>query len=181
MPTHGHPRRRNVIATTRLDLHPLTLPLIEAVLAGDLVRTQRHAPYPVDATTFADDGHVLGLRRTQLLADPSEEPWLYRTAVLRQTGRVVGRIGFHAPPDEAGTVEIGYAVAEPERGRGYAVEMTEGLLTWGRRRGARRCLASVRPDNAPSLAIVARLGFVRTGQQIDEVDGLEWVFTKRLA
>ena len=25
--------------------------------------------------------------------------------------------------------------------------------------------------------MLARLGFVRTGEQVDELDGLEWVFT----
>lgn len=172
--------RAEVLTTARLDLHPLTLALIEAVLDGNLLEAQRLAPYPVDATTFAGDEHVLGLRRAQLLADPGEAPWLYRAAVLRTSGRVVGRVGFHAPPDAAGTVEIGYSVSEPQRGRGFATEMTQALLAWGHRRGASRVLASVRPDNAASLAIVAKLGFRRIGEQMDEIDGLEWVFTKEL-
>ncbi len=31
------------------------------------------------------------------------------------------------------------------------------------------------PNNGPSLATIARLGFVRIGERIDEIDGLEWV------
>jgi RimJ/RimL family protein N-acetyltransferase len=53
-------------------------------------------------------------------------------------------------------------------------------MRWGAGEGARACLASVRPDNAPSLAIIRRLGFVRTGEQLDEIDGLEWIFTLSL-
>jgi RimJ/RimL family protein N-acetyltransferase len=34
----------------------------------------------------------------------------------------------------------------------------------------------VAPDNEPSLAIIRKLGFVRTGEHIDEEDGLEHVF-----
>jgi [ribosomal protein S5]-alanine N-acetyltransferase len=37
-------------------------------------------------------------------------------------------------------------------------------------------LASVAPDNAASLALVAQAGFVRIGEQWDDEDGLEWVF-----
>ena len=42
--------------------------------------------------------------------------------------------------------------------------------------GATAFLLSISPDNAASLAIAAKLGFTRIGEQMDEVDGLEWVF-----
>jgi ribosomal-protein-alanine N-acetyltransferase len=84
------------------------------------------------------------------------------------------------PPDADGTVEIGYRVAPAYRRQGLAVELAAGLIAWGGRHGAHWCLASVRPDNVASLRTVARLGFVRTGEQVDEVDGLEWVFTLEL-
>jgi ribosomal-protein-alanine N-acetyltransferase len=89
---------------------------------------------------------------------------------------VVGRVGFHAPPDERKAVEIGYSVAPSYRLQGLATEMAIGLIRWGASQGAATCIASVRPDNAPSLAIIDRLGFVRTGEQMDDIDGLEWVF-----
>jgi ribosomal-protein-alanine N-acetyltransferase len=84
------------------------------------------------------------------------------------------------PPDADGTVEIGYRVAPAYRRQGLALELAAGLIAWGARHGTQRCLASVRPDNVASLRTVARLGFVRTGEQVDEVDGLEWVFTLEL-
>jgi hypothetical protein len=34
---------------------------------------------------------------------------------------------------------------------------------------------SIRPDNVPSQAVAAQLGFVRGGSHVDEVDGLEQV------
>jgi len=169
-----------ILHTERLDLHPLPLPLIEAVLAGDLARARQLAPFPLDEETFSGDGYVLALRRDQLRADPSELPWLYRAAVLRETGQVVARAGFHAPPDADGAVEIGYSVQPAWQGRGLATEMATGLLDWARRSGAARCLGSTAPDNAASQAVLAKLGFVRTGEQMDEIDGLELVFTLEL-
>jgi [ribosomal protein S5]-alanine N-acetyltransferase len=164
------------VSTPRLDLLSLSPALVSALVRKDLDAARVLAPFPIEDDTFAADDHVLGRRHEQLTKDPSEEPWLYRAAVLRDTGRVVGRVGFHAPPDENRAVEIGYSVQPKYRGQGLATEMAIGLIRWGAAQGATTCIASVRPDNAPSLAIISRLGFVRTGEQMDDIDGLEWVF-----
>ena len=169
-----------IVTTRRLDLHPLPLQVIDAVLEGDLSRARELVPYDVDETTFAEDGYVLRLRQAQLRADPAELPWLYRAAVLRGTRQVVARGGFHAPPDAEGSVEIGYRVRPEHRRQGLATELAAGLIGWAREHGAVRCLASTAPDNLASQAVLARLGFVRTGEAMDEVDGLEWVFTLAL-
>jgi RimJ/RimL family protein N-acetyltransferase len=76
-----------------------------------------------------------------------------------------------------GRVEIGYDVVAGRRRRGYAREAIVGLAAWAFTTGrARVCVASVSPDNAPSLALVDSLGFRQVGEQIDEIDGLELVF-----
>ena len=169
-----------ILSTPRLDLHPLPLPLIDALLAGDLGTAGALAPFPVEPHTFEGDEYVLGLRQAQRRAVPSELPWLYRAAVLRDTGEVVARCGFHAPPDADGMVELGYRVQPPWRRQGLATELATGMLAWAGEQGARRCVASTTPDNVASQAVLARLGFVRTGEWMDEVDGLEWVYTLEL-
>ena len=163
-----------IVRTPRFDLVPVELPVLEALLDGDVARAREVAPFALDATTFAGDDHVMRLRRDQLRADPSELPWLLRAVVDRESGRVVGRIGFHAPPVD-GTVEVGYVVAPEWRRRGVAVEVTSAMLDLARAAGVRRCLASFSPGNAGSRAVLARLGFVRVGEQVDEVDGPEEV------
>lgn len=165
-----------MIETERLELHVLPAALVAALVDGDLDRARAlDPPYDLTAQTFEGDAGVLARRYAQLEADPTEEPWLLRAAVLRGTRQVVGRIGFHAPPDDRGVVEIGYVVARAHRRAGLATEMVRGMLGWAVSQGATACLASVSPDNAASLATVARLGFVKVGEQIDEEDGLEWV------
>jgi RimJ/RimL family protein N-acetyltransferase len=47
--------------------------------------------------------------------------------------------------------------------------------------GIRRFVASIGPGNGPSLAVVRRLGFIQTGEQWDDEDGLESVFELELA
>jgi RimJ/RimL family protein N-acetyltransferase len=137
-------------------------------------------PFAVHAQSFEGDEYVLGLRQAQLRADPSELPWLYRAAVLRTSGEVVARCGFHARPNAEGLVELGYRVQPQWRRQGLATELATGMLDWAREQGARRCVASTVPDNLASQAVLAKLGFVRTGEWMDEVDGLEWVYTLEL-
>jgi RimJ/RimL family protein N-acetyltransferase len=131
---------------------------------------------PAGFLVGADD--VVQLRLQQLEANPDIAAWLLRALVLRDERIAVGFIGFHAEPDERGIVEIGYEVLPQFRARGYASEAVAGLIDWAARQGVRTVRASVGPDNRASLALIARLGFVQVGEQIDEVDGLELVFEK---
>ena len=91
--------------------------------------------------------------------------------------RVVGSIGFHGPPDAQGRLEVGYSVDPPFRRRGYASESVKALFDWAHREhGITRFVASISPDNAASLNLTAAYGFSKVGEQMDEIDGLEYVF-----
>jgi RimJ/RimL family protein N-acetyltransferase len=99
-----------------------------------------------------------------------------RAAVAEPGGQVVGHAGFHGPPDESGTVEVGYTVDPAFRRRGYARAMVRALLAWARdEEGVRTVRASIGPGNGASLATIRPFGFERTGEQWDEDDGLEIV------
>jgi RimJ/RimL family protein N-acetyltransferase len=168
-----------VIATERLELVTLPADLLRLVEAGEIGRLE--SALGVRIPPGWRESIPARLRLEQLAADPSEEPWLVRAMVLRASRRVVGSAGFHAPPDRSGRVEIGYDVVAAERRKGYAREAIRGLTEWAFATGrARACVASVSPDNAPSLALVRSLGFRQVGQQIDEIDGLELVFERAL-
>jgi RimJ/RimL family protein N-acetyltransferase len=166
----------NDVVTERLRLVELPADVLDALINKDRDAARALSGLPLDLADFAGDEYVLAMRRRQLRTDPTEQPWLLRAMVQLNGGKVVGRIGFHGPPDEDGTVEIGYVVRRTQRRNGYATEAVRGLLEWGARHGATRCLAAISPGNTASLALARRLGFLRIGQQVDEVDGLELVF-----
>jgi RimJ/RimL family protein N-acetyltransferase len=168
----------SVIATERLDLVLLT-PFL-----GDLVEG-RGAPIAAEIPDWWPNAHDLGFlryRRDQAARDPGAGDWLVRAVVLRETREMIGHAGFHGPPGvnalkDEGAVEMGYTVFPPHRGRGYASEAVRGLIRWaGEERGIRTFVASVGPENEPSLAIVRKLGFVHVGEHWDDEDGRELEF-----
>jgi ribosomal-protein-alanine N-acetyltransferase len=127
----------------------------------------------------SEDRHVLELRKRQI-GEGVDHRWLLRAVVTRSHPAMVGRIGFHGPPDLDGMVEIGYKIDPAHRRRGFGFECARGLIETAERiAGVTAVRASIAPDNTPSLRIAERLGFVRIGEQIDEIDGLELVFERR--
>ena len=119
---------------------------------------------------------VADYARQALAADPNYGPWAARLLLLKPALQTIGHIRFHSRPVE-GAVEFGYTVFTPSQRQGFATEAAQAVMRWAtERHGVRRFIASVRPDNLPSQRIVAKLGFRKVGQQIDEVDGVEDVF-----
>jgi RimJ/RimL family protein N-acetyltransferase len=77
--------------------------------------------------------------------------------------------------------EIGYELLPEARGQGYAIEAVRGAFDWATREfGIRHFRASVAPGNQRSENLIRKLGFVHTGQQWDEQDGLELVYELRV-
>ena len=168
------------IATARLELVSMPLEFMEALLAGDTTAASLSigAAVPVNLRDHLED--FLRYRLAQVRADPSVRRWLGRAMVLADddgTRRVIGTIGFHGPPDERGRLEIGYSVQERFRRQGFAREAVRAMLDWAAtEHGIRRFIASISPTNEPSLSLTRGFGFVQTGEQMDEIDGLELVF-----
>jgi len=127
------------------------------------------------------DSRFVRMRLEQMRDNPETQPWLLRALVLEETARMIGHAGFHGPPGVNGpelpdAVEVGYSVFDRFRGSGYATEAVRALVAWAREQQVGTIIASVAPGNEASLAIVRKLGFVQTGEQWDDEDGLELVF-----
>jgi [ribosomal protein S5]-alanine N-acetyltransferase len=175
------------IATERLDLVSISPAFLDAVFAGrrDEAAELLGAEIP-QAFPIPNEERFLRLRHQQMLSGAQEQRWLVRAVVLRDEKRLTGTCGFHGNPgvNEKGRsdgVEIGYTIYEAFRGRGYATEAVRGLIDYARDEGMGVVVASVAPDNEPSLAIVRKLGFVETGSHWDDEDGLELEFELELA
>ncbi len=84
----------------------------------------------------------------------------------RESGRFVGEAGFHEvrremTPSLVGTLEAGWVLLPEFHGKGYALEAMTGMLEWaGIEHPDKAMTAIIAPENAPSLKLAARLGFL---------------------
>ncbi len=84
--------------------------------------------------------------------------------VLKETGRMIGTIGFNAWHPDADTVEIGYSIARDHWGRGYASEALKALLAQCFRvMKVHRVEAVFDVDNPASGQVMAHCGMQREG------------------
>ncbi len=115
--------------------------LVATDLDGTLVRSDDR-----DASTLWQDGDCWGPR-----------------SIVRGT-TVLGSIGFFGPPSPAADgveeTEVGYGLVTEARGWGFATEALVGLLGHTDAAGI-RIRASVRPENAASLRVLAKCGFTQ--------------------
>jgi [ribosomal protein S5]-alanine N-acetyltransferase len=154
--------------------------VMELLIAGDREAAAAETGVAVSEYLAGEEcAWLWRIRLEQIARDPDSAEWVARAAVSEPDGTVVGHGGFHGPPDENGMVEVAYSVDPAFRRRGYATAMLDELL---RRTAAddrvRTVRASISPENAASLATIAGFGFVRTGEQWDDEDGLELIFER---
>ena len=171
--------------TGPIQLVPMTPEFLEALLADRREESEQElgislfADYPDE-----DERRFLALRLRQMHQDARFQTWSEHAFVLR--GQMVGHGGYDGPPGNNAAqapeaVEFGYAIFPPYRGRGYATEAARMLMGLAEERaGVRHFVLAISPTNAPSLAIVRKLGFVRTGERIDKERGLEQVLELKL-
>jgi RimJ/RimL family protein N-acetyltransferase len=164
----------------RVRIVHLSGPTLDALAAGDLAAASASAPVALSEYTAGPDWRgVWRYRSRQVADDPTSAAWVTGLVRDEDLGIVVGRAGYHGPPDAAGMVEIGYAIDPAYRRRGYARAALEQLL--GRAAAepsVRTVRVTISPDNAPSLALTAQYGFVEVGEQWDDEDGLEIVYER---
>jgi ribosomal-protein-alanine N-acetyltransferase len=151
------------------------LPVLEALANGDLesansLSPHDHTPYLISKECRG----VWGMRRDQVTADPGDGVWVTRLLVDTETGGIVGRAGFHGPPDQVGMLEVGYAIDPLFRRQGHARAALKILLEVAAGDSRVNVVrASVRPDNLASRALIDQYGFHVVGEQWDDEDGLE--------
>ena len=98
------------------------------------------------------------------------------TIVLRDSGERAGKCGLgpiegeHAPPQLCGRPEIGWSLAEPFWGQGYAAEAARAVLHYGfATLGHDMIYSQTSTSNRASTRLMERLGFDRLAA-LDYVD-----------
>lgn len=151
-----------IIQTSRLTLVPFTLALVRAALRnrvdfGRLLAARVPNDWPND-----DVLSMLSQDALLLEAEPQRSEWSY-LVVHTEERALIGDIGFHAPPDANGSVEIGYDILASHRGQGYAVEASRALLDWAfQQPGVRYVVAESLVENVASIRVLEKLGLHRT-------------------
>ena len=82
----------------RLELVRLSVPTMEALVAGDLPSASRSAGAAL-SPYLVEEGWLWRIRLEQVAEDPPSLDWIARAAVDAASGQVVGHVGFHGPPD----------------------------------------------------------------------------------
>ena len=160
---------------------------LRASLENDLRMAEQELGLSLPEGWPGESSDVVSLRLQQLEKDPTLAPWLLRAMVLREPKAMVGYIGFHTAPGadylrpfSPSGVEFGYTVYPDFRRQGYAREASLALMRWAHEHhGVINFVLSISPENAPSQALAAQLGFTKIGSHMDEVDGLEDVLECR--
>lgn len=149
------------VRTERLELAPLAVEEIEALIAGDGARLREltGALFPRPATPPPYMADPLPEVRERLRAHPEEAPWWSWLVFERETARAVGSVTFAGPPDDAGAVLIGYAMYEQFEGHGYATEAVRALIGWAFQQPGVRQVRTLAPVwNTPALRVAENLG-----------------------
>lgn len=85
------------------------------------------------------------------------------SVIERSSGRWVGRVGPWCPADWPGT-EVGWTLARPFWGRGYAVEAATAAIDFAfERLGWQEVIHAIDPLNVASQNVARRLGAQRIG------------------
>ncbi|MEW2065524.1 GNAT family N-acetyltransferase [Streptomyces sp. NPDC007346] len=148
------------LVTARLVLHPMTVDEAGRLVAGESPGEDRWAPgYPTDGDVVA------ATRLLNTCADTGDpQPFGNYEIRRREDGLAIGGLGFHSPPDEHGSVTIGYGIVPSAQGQGYASEALRGLLLFARSHGAARVKGDADHDNIASQRVMMAAGMRAVGE-----------------
>lgn len=155
------------LQTTHLDLVATTLLHVDAELAGrEQLAKLLGVVVPKDWPPAGIDRGVLDHVRARLASEgQASVGWYGWYAISRRTAlqppTVVGAASFLGPPDDAGRVELAFAVLPAFRGRGHATEMAGALVDHALSQPGIECIvAHARAADRPTLAVLLRCGFI---------------------
>lgn len=172
--------------TKRLELSPVSVELVTAVLKGDRAGAEACAGATIPAQwpgrALIERAFYASLEA--ILENPAARLWGDRVMIAREgPRRVVGSVVFHGCPDGDGIVEVAYGVEEESQRRGFATEATRASIDWALTPtddgggGARVVRAATPPWHIASQKVLERCGLRRTGVR-DSPIGEVWEYER---
>jgi len=159
-----------VLLTHRLILRPMRMSDCDDLFAvfGDARVMQYWSTPP-----HSSPDQTAALIHETVNADPAHTA----EYAIEYEGRVIGKAGFWRMP------EVGYLLHPDYWRRGLGQEALQALIQYGfEQRGLDKITADVDPNNAASLAMLKKLGFVETGRQKNTLEiGGKWFDSVYLA
>jgi RimJ/RimL family protein N-acetyltransferase len=164
----------SIIHTERLQLIPCTETILTQALTGNeaLGNTLGVSVAP-NWTEFGTAPLEYVRKLVQL--DPDAVGWWTYFPILTAEQILIGSGGYKGKPDAAGQVELGYEIAPEYRNRGFAKEMTRGLIKHAfAQPEIKSILAHTLGELNPSTAVLQACGFVRIAEIQDPEEGTIW-------
>jgi ribosomal-protein-alanine N-acetyltransferase len=188
-----------LLRTKRLDLVPMTLDMVEAVMLGRKDDSELFAGARMPARWPNPEliERAFPISLDELRADPAARLWGARVmiaggeqagggiAVPAQAGqpvpprRVVGSVVFrHGFPDD-GVAEIAYGVEEGSQRQGYATEAVTACVAWALAQpGVHAVRAATFEWHQPSVRVLRASGMTHVGAREHETMGEMAVFER---
>ena len=167
-----------MIKTANLKLIPCELRHFEAIL-----KEQKHLEQMLGVKVFDnwfDFPGVAGIEAVRfgyeyLNANPDALDWWTYLFIHVVDNALVGQGGFKGKADEAGTVEIGYAIVLAYRGRGLATEAARGLVDYAfSHPHIKQVDAHTLAERNASTRVLEKVGMRRVGTARDPDVGEVW-------
>jgi len=166
----------NDLRSERLLLIPYTLTICENILNGDFSDLDRLDLKKGSGWPDADVLDTLPriIKNLSRVEGPTGfESWL---VIKRDTGEIIGDIGFKGFDDKSASCDIGYGIVETERRQGYAEEAARTLIQWAFSNDFLSCItAKCLLENVSSQNLLLRLNFTESDRDHEMI---YWVLSR---
>lgn len=169
-------QREPTLHTVRLLLRPLRVS--DAAVLHELW-TERDPRVPTHRQLDADGRPTVADLEESIRSNPPTTVGLLAVELVK-TGKVIGYCGLvDSGRPGSGEPELAFELLRRHWGRGYATEASLAVMDWARSTGHQRLWATVWDWNTASRRVLAKLGFLETGQrELDPARGTT-LFTMR--
>lgn len=173
-----------VLQTARLELMPMTLAMVEAVLLGrrEAAESLARARMPERWPNRELIERAFSVSLESIRAKPAARLWGARVMIWKRAGadrRVVGSVVFRGEP-EAGASEIAYGVEEASQGQGIATEAVGACVAWALEQpGVQTVQAATFAWHRASVRVLEKVGMVRAGVREHDLLGEMLVFERK--